>query len=74
MDENQGMELTEDNIETVLDEIRPYLVGMWFSGEGERQCIVHQHARPVKSAMQSCLALAAVRADAQACRRIRKAC
>ena len=27
MDENQGMELNEDNIETVLDEIRPYLVG-----------------------------------------------
>ena len=26
-DDNQGMELTEDNIETVLDEIRPYLVG-----------------------------------------------
>lgn len=27
MDESQGLELTEDNIETVLDEIRPYLVG-----------------------------------------------
>ena len=26
-EENQGMELTEDNVETVLDEIRPYLVG-----------------------------------------------
>ncbi|CAL8468973.1 g8514 [Coccomyxa elongata] len=27
MDEDTGLELTEDNIETVLDEIRPYLVG-----------------------------------------------
>jgi hypothetical protein len=27
MDEEQGLELTEGNIETVLDEIRPYLVG-----------------------------------------------
>ena len=27
MDEDQGLELTEGNIETVLDEIRPYLVG-----------------------------------------------
>ncbi len=27
MDEAQGLELTEGNIETVLDEIRPYLVG-----------------------------------------------
>ncbi|CAL5221129.1 g3265 [Coccomyxa viridis] len=27
MDESQGLELTEGNIETVLDEIRPYLVG-----------------------------------------------
>ena len=27
MDENHGLELTEGNIETVLDEIRPYLVG-----------------------------------------------
>ena len=27
MDEEQGLELSEDNIETVLDEIRPYLVG-----------------------------------------------
>ena len=26
-DENQGMELTKENIDTVLDEIRPYLVG-----------------------------------------------
>ncbi len=26
-DENQGMELTSENIDTVLDEIRPYLVG-----------------------------------------------
>ena len=26
-EENQGMELTDDNVETVLDEIRPYLVG-----------------------------------------------
>lgn len=30
MDENQGLELTEGNIETVLDEIRPYLVGEQF--------------------------------------------
>lgn len=30
MDENQGLELTEGNIETVLDEIRPYLVGQSF--------------------------------------------
>ncbi|KAI7840619.1 hypothetical protein COHA_005641 [Chlorella ohadii] len=27
MDENQGLELTSENIDTVLDEIRPYLVG-----------------------------------------------
>jgi hypothetical protein len=27
MDEQMGLELTEDNLETVLDEIRPYLVG-----------------------------------------------
>lgn len=27
MDENMGLDLTEDNIEDVLDEIRPYLVG-----------------------------------------------
>ena len=27
MEDNMGMELTEDNIEKVLDEIRPYLVG-----------------------------------------------
>ena len=27
MDEEQGLELNEENIETVLDEIRPYLVG-----------------------------------------------
>lgn len=27
MDEDTGLELTEDNIEDVLDEIRPYLVG-----------------------------------------------
>ena len=27
MDESLGLELTEDNIEDVLDEIRPYLVG-----------------------------------------------
>ena len=27
MDESQGLELTDGNIETVLDEIRPYLVG-----------------------------------------------
>jgi Fe-S cluster biogenesis protein NfuA len=26
-DENQGMELTSENVDTVLDEIRPYLVG-----------------------------------------------
>ncbi len=30
MDENQGLELTAGNIETVLDEIRPYLVGQFF--------------------------------------------
>lgn len=28
MDDNVGLELTDDNVETVLDEIRPYLVGM----------------------------------------------
>ena len=28
MDENVGMDLTEENVETVLDEIRPYLVGV----------------------------------------------
>lgn len=27
MDEQVGLDLTEDNVETVLDEIRPYLVG-----------------------------------------------
>lgn len=27
MDEQKGLELTEDNLESVLDEIRPYLVG-----------------------------------------------
>ena len=27
MDDNVGLELTEENVETVLDEIRPYLVG-----------------------------------------------
>lgn len=27
MDEAQGLQLTEENIELVLDEIRPYLVG-----------------------------------------------
>lgn len=26
-DENTGLELTEENVDTVLDEIRPYLVG-----------------------------------------------
>ena len=29
-DESMGLELTEDNIEDVLDEIRPYLVGALF--------------------------------------------
>ena len=28
MDENVGMDLTEENVETVLDEIRPYLIGV----------------------------------------------
>ena len=28
MDDNVGLELTNENVETVLDEIRPYLVGM----------------------------------------------
>ena len=27
MDDEQGLQLTEENIELVLDEIRPYLVG-----------------------------------------------
>lgn len=27
MDEQTGLDLTEDNVETVLDEIRPYLIG-----------------------------------------------
>lgn len=27
MDEQKGLDLTEDNLESVLDEIRPYLVG-----------------------------------------------
>lgn len=27
MDEDQGLPLTEENIDKVLDEIRPYLVG-----------------------------------------------
>lgn len=27
MDEDESLPLTEENIETVLDEIRPYLVG-----------------------------------------------
>jgi hypothetical protein len=27
MEEDKGLQLTEDNIELVLDEIRPYLVG-----------------------------------------------
>ena len=36
MDESQGLELTEGNIETVLDEIRPYLVG-----KRQRSCAAH---------------------------------
>ena len=32
MDQETGLELTEENIEKVLDEIRPYLVG---TGGGE---------------------------------------
>ena len=27
MDEQTGLDLTEQNVETVLDEIRPYLIG-----------------------------------------------
>ena len=30
MDEDQGLQLTEENVEKVLDEIRPYLVGECF--------------------------------------------
>ena len=30
MDEDQGLQLTEENVEKVLDEIRPYLVGERF--------------------------------------------
>ena len=29
MDEQTGLDLTEDNVETVLDEIRPYLIGQF---------------------------------------------
>jgi Fe-S cluster biogenesis protein NfuA len=35
MDEVQGLDLTEENVETTLDEIRPYLVG---TGGGELSC------------------------------------
>ena len=45
MDESQGLELTEGNIETVLDEIRPYLVGKSF-------CCSYLHSltmRPISS-------------------------
>ena len=35
MDEQTGLELTEENLESVLDEIRPYLVG---AGGPPRAC------------------------------------
>ena len=35
MEELQGLDLTEENVETTLDEIRPYLVG---TGGGELTC------------------------------------
>lgn len=37
MDEQTGLELTDENVETVLDEIRPYLIGESFS------CCVKPH-------------------------------
>ena len=40
MEENKGMDLTEENVESVLDEIRPYLVGA--------------HTDLVASAVQQC--------------------
>jgi Fe-S cluster biogenesis protein NfuA len=36
MEEVEGLELTEANVETTLDEIRPYLVG---TGGGELTCV-----------------------------------
>lgn len=35
MEELTGLDLTKENVETTLDEIRPYLVG---TGGGELQC------------------------------------
>lgn len=35
MEEISGLDLTEENVETTLDEIRPYLVG---TGGGELSC------------------------------------
>lgn len=35
LDEVSGLELTKENVETTLDEIRPYLVG---TGGGELMC------------------------------------
>jgi len=36
MDEIEGLDLTMENVETTLDEIRPYLVG---TGGGELKCM-----------------------------------
>ena len=49
MDEDQGLELTEGNIETVLDEIRPYLVG-------EPSCCPVHLMRPFASQLTACSA------------------